>query len=839
MDDMQYDAAFDSFDEKLSKANVNWLWDAKLPDCSIILSDEDEGEAVASQHARVSGAAVTTPARDKDDIISSPHLRTPRRKLPDIPFSACNESPISQCVYASSTPFHGQRIMSISSVGSDPNRVGYFGNETFDKNFTPNASLRAIVSDVPTNHNVHNGHNAGALQNVTFDANPTRIVPDISASSIILGSRSIGAPQNGTFDGNPSRIVPNISASSIVHSSQSVSAPQNVTFDANPSRIGNHTFAKDSIHMHDTPMIIDNDHAFENMTVDDDAKDSVDTRHSDKEAVSDMESCAKSESSEDSSTKQQERKPLKSIPQPKAGSAIPRKNDAKKTSKIGMPRMNAAAISRIQARSPQNRPGSADSESKSRIFKKPIGGRRSLLPASTAVSKLPASAKSRKPSTLTSQEAKPKLESSIAPTKRKAQESPKRLGREPKILGKPASVSATSTSLPVATPRTLHKTTGLKGPSTFTRSCRKGTGIATTTRVSSAKHAQKQQTDAKKQILPIPTEGNLRPTAKEKRLPPKQDQCNVALAILLDYAVNKLNGLSAPQLSRHVDQLKNVIEEVGKDRTRILAENDELRISLQAEQEKVHEYVSEVQQYKDSLQEHRQLNENLQSQLKNTHAEYEQKISALEKEKQDVKMECNARITETQEQSENDCQRLKDEMEMTVRTQVEELMKPYLSARSEVESMTAVLEMKNDTIRKLEAKCVTIKSQRDDMQVLTQRVEQLTQKNEDLSTQLQDKTEENRLLLTECGKLQQSFSEERSAASKLRQHNEELLYRIDSASPSPSPFNPVFTTSPANDAYPDVFSTPRDRSSRKDNLQKPRLFSYQSDDDTRETDNAI
>lgn len=104
---------------------------------------------------------------------------------------------------------------------------------------------------------------------------------------------------------------------------------------------------------------------------------------------------------------------------------------------------------------------------------------------------------------------------------------------------------------------------------------------------------------------------------------------------------------------------------------RILMRNEELRTSLQTEQGNVQQYVNEVQRYKESLQELGQSNEELQKQLKNTHVEYEQKISVLESEKKNLEAVCNAKIVEIQEQCEMECQTLKDEMEMTVQTQVE------------------------------------------------------------------------------------------------------------------------------------------------------------------------
>ncbi|XP_077974653.1 uncharacterized protein LOC144430543 [Styela clava] len=107
-------------------------------------------------------------------------------------------------------------------------------------------------------------------------------------------------------------------------------------------------------------------------------------------------------------------------------------------------------------------------------------------------------------------------------------------------------------------------------------------------------------------------------------------------------------------------------------------------------------------------------------------------------------------------------------MENTIKEELKERIKPYINAKSEVDSLTTVLEMKNHTIHQLEAECSKYSTQTDQVNSLNYKIDQLRQKNEDLSMQLHEKMDETRNMSVEKQKLQQSMSEEQTRLTRLR-----------------------------------------------------------------------
>ncbi|XP_039251975.2 uncharacterized protein LOC120329426 isoform X1 [Styela clava] len=736
--------------------NVEIFMDIKEPEW-LSSSDEDEN-AVAKQ--RMSKTLDVTPRKDNNSVASSPQFRTPHPSELILPFSSCNESPIGVCLIAASTPFQGQRNPSTSSI-----------NELLIKN--------------------------RAQGNATFNMDKGK-----GSSTFVLG--------------------------------------------ANESRIGDGTFVKEN-----------NNQTFckeENLT--------FDVKSSEKDSGSDiMDSCTHLESSAESADDKGQRKPLRSLPQPKAthNTNTSNRNATKKGSRLAAPRMNTAAISRIQARSPGSVASSTDS---SKTIKKPnnIGNatkaRKSLLPPSITRSSA-VNNRNRKCSTVAEEpttsnvptKTTRNVTSGSTPTKRKAQESPKRIGRSPKIPGGRSVVpprvtttastrsnSAPTSKLTSTTARSSrpHRPSGLKGPYAFSRSTSNigtsklvgssGSVLTSTKSISRplSNNNNKVVSQSEATSSALTDSGNLRKpklteqTKSSTKSTPKNTECVTALSILLDYVVNKLDGLSAPRLSEEKQQLQKLVAdkvEVNDNLSSRLSDlESRFKLATAEYEQNCREQIERYeQQLFDEKSAREQIVTQLSSELDKERQSCREQITVLRIEQEELKHNYETELSNIQDEWSSKYQKLQDDMENTIKEELKERIKPYINAKSEVDSLTTVLEMKNHTIHQLEAECSKYSTQTDQVNSLNYKIDQLRQKNEDLSMQLHEKMDETRNMSMEKQKLQQSMSEEQTRLTRLRQHNEELQYRLDSLSPSPSPsFNPVFTTSPTVVDPPNAFgSTPR------------------------------
>uniref|UniRef100_H2YUI3 Uncharacterized protein n=1 Tax=Ciona savignyi TaxID=51511 RepID=H2YUI3_CIOSA len=290
-------------------------------------------------------------------------------------------------------------------------------------------------------------------------------------------------------------------------------------------------------------------------------------------------------------------------------SAIP----MKKSSRLVAPRMNTAAMSRIQARSPQKTPLSNVDENTTLMrppisttsLRKPLtrkgitAPRKSLLPPSHMKSRIstPSATGLSQPAPRAGKLSPPKTVDKPTdahgtqsnPSKRKA-ESPKHAGRTAKFEAtrNDSSSSRSTTSAlrnsGVVTSRiaSLANRTGNKRPQASSIPATKSLS-ATSLRSSSQSsltNSSKTRTSLSKpakaaKCAPVVTNG----TTRHKPVN-KTSQCAVAMATLLDHVVNKLDGLSAPQLAHDKQQLSQLVSEHSQTNTDLSSRVSELEASL-------------------------------------------------------------------------------------------------------------------------------------------------------------------------------------------------------------------------------------------------------------------
>nr|XP_018668992.1 mucin-3A isoform X2 [Ciona intestinalis] len=567
---------------------------------------------------------------------------------------------------------------------------------------------------------------------------------------------------------------------------------------------------------------------------------------SSKELESETMNCSK----QSITSKSKLRKPLSSVGN-SSESGIKSGIPMKRSSRLVAPRMNTAAISRIQARSPQKTAQSTNVDENATTLMKPPTSttslrkpqprksiavpRKSLLPPGQTKSRLstapaPHHTRVNKPSP--PKPSDPPTDNPRTPSKRKA-ESPKHAGRAAKFEG-PRN-EATSTR-PGHTSSLRHSGVVTSRIASLTNrpSNKRPQASTSSTRASiSSAHSTPQPSIPNSNVAKTRSSTTKPVTKTTKRVPKKKpvsntSQCAVAMATLLDYVINKLDGLSAPQLASDKQQLSRLVSEQSQTNTDLATRVSELEASLTQSREAHHRDVTEAterhlsdvtaleQKHETELTKVKNQVNDLTQKVEQEKDEHEQvvtamrdvhskAISALENSHSAALEELRLEWAQERNDIEQETADLRERMDEKVQEKVQELVQPYITAHEDNKSLRAVLEMKNAEQHKLQIEMSQQSDQHTELRALRDQVIALQQKNEDLQTQVHDKNAEQRLMKKELDQLRQTMDEQHHSMKNQQQRIEELNYRLTSPNTSPaSPFNPVFTQSPTANQTPDL-----------------------------------
>lgn len=522
------------------------------------------------------------------------------------------------------------------------------------------------------------------------------------------------------------------------------------------------------------------------------------------------------------------RKPLSALPQPKA-SNIGRPGSNRGARSI-VPRMNTAALSRIQARSPEHKISKEQKPEATKLpptktLKKPrsfTAARKSLLPSGNNNSKkssLPPS--NSKLATIKGE----KLESKLRQTgvnsahgNKLKTPSPKGVAHYSKYQGNlnsdnlqrkcvSKSASLAQPCRPTTKTSKLQRPSGLRAVSARLSVSRQPPGSSVKSVAAPTSNNEVIFNATEKRCEVNGTE-NKYGSAETKNCRDTKDvsqdlttsNCCIALAILLDYTVNQLHGMSAPMLSNQNQRL-----------VKLLSEKTEFSKSLSTKIEEMDSHlVSVIESHQEEMKLEKCRFEESITELK---AEMAKQQERFEEDMEQIRLAHECNVTQLQEEWASEQERIEVDwqanLESKVQEEVEERIKPFVNARAEVESLSAVLEIKNEKVHKLEMQALEYKMQQNEVTSLQYQVDKMKQKNEDLSMQIQEKKKQNRISTSEKEELRQILNDREKQLMKLDQQNKELLYRLDTISPSASPsFNPVFTTSPTlSNSPPEIKSS--------------------------------
>eukprot|EP00069_Balaena_mysticetus_P011889 bmy_00275T0 len=167
--------------------------------------------------------------------------------------------------------------------------------------------------------------------------------------------------------------------------------------------------------------------------------------------------------------------------------------------------------------------------------------------------------------------------------------------------------------------------------------------------------------------------------------------------------------------------------------------------------------------------------------------------------------------------SENDTlnEKLKSEEQKRISREKANLKNPQIVyLEQELESLKAVLEIKNDKLHQQDIKLMKMEKLVDNNTALVDKLKRFQQENEELKARMDKHMAISRQLSTEQAVLQESLEKESKVNKRLSMENEELLWKLhngDLCSPKRSPTSPAIPfQSPRNSgSFPSPSISPR------------------------------
>ncbi|XP_015000314.2 microtubule-associated tumor suppressor 1 isoform X3 [Macaca mulatta] len=249
-------------------------------------------------------------------------------------------------------------------------------------------------------------------------------------------------------------------------------------------------------------------------------------------------------------------------------------------------------------------------------------------------------------------------------------------------------------------------------------------------------------------------------------------------------------------------------------------------------------YVEEAEKYKMQLQEQfdnlNAAHETSKLEIEASHSEkvellkkaYEASLSEIKKGHEIEKKSLEDLLSEKQEslekqisdlKNENDAlnEKLKSEEQKRIAREKANLKNPQIMyLEQELESLKAVLEIKNEKLHQQDIKLMKMEKLVDNNTALVDKLKRFQQENEELKARMDKHMEISRQLSTEQAVLQESLEKESKVNKRLSMENEELLWKLhngDLCSPKRSPTSSAIPfQSPRNSgSFPSPSISPR------------------------------
>ncbi|GFQ91837.1 microtubule-associated tumor suppressor candidate 2-like protein [Trichonephila clavata] len=296
-----------------------------------------------------------------------------------------------------------------------------------------------------------------------------------------------------------------------------------------------------------------------------------------------------------------------------------------------------------------------------------------------------------------------------------------------------------------------------------------------------------------------------------------------AFASLFKYMVEDLNALSMPMLSEDLKKTLKQLELAKQDLAYYEREVEEMKAHHCQELndlsnklfEVFHGEVTELsakhQEEMNRLQSDHQkqienLTANFDSSSKETLDKHEAQVAKLQQElvnqREELQLlqereildleEKHAQSTKTLqehiEQLQKKCAELKqhsmgmeDAMRKDTDTKLQWVTSRKVDLEKEVESLKAVLEMKNKELHTLRVQNLEMEKQLEELPLAREKIKMLQARAEDLEALMEEKTKLERKLSTENQQIRDTYEKESKVNKRLSMENEELLWRIRQA----------------------------------------------------------
>ncbi|XP_068701652.1 microtubule-associated tumor suppressor 1 homolog isoform X2 [Montipora foliosa] len=237
----------------------------------------------------------------------------------------------------------------------------------------------------------------------------------------------------------------------------------------------------------------------------------------------------------------------------------------------------------------------------------------------------------------------------------------------------------------------------------------------------------------------------------------------------------KHEGEIALAIETHKIQVKEMHQQHENEVSQVKKSHEEFVASLKEQyRDEIVELESKHSSAFDELVEEHQVEiETIKADYDEQHAEFKEKYEK-------ISSECN-NLNKKLEQ-------VKDQNQMDIETRIQAEVKKYESLPAELESIKAVLEMKNEEIRQLRKEKMEKHLELEELEDIKAQTQKLQQENESLSFVVETKSKFERQLSVERDTLRNSLERESAKSKRLSLEKEELQWRlVNSTSPPTTP----------------------------------------------------
>ncbi|KAK5645223.1 hypothetical protein RI129_006523 [Pyrocoelia pectoralis] len=231
-----------------------------------------------------------------------------------------------------------------------------------------------------------------------------------------------------------------------------------------------------------------------------------------------------------------------------------------------------------------------------------------------------------------------------------------------------------------------------------------------------------------------------------------------ALAVLVQHLVFNLEAFQTPSLKNQIEKSRMIAEEAA-------------RFSCRQMEDHINEIEAERLQYRKDIDEIVEQHRKDIMQLKRQHLETEQELIA---EHENIKRQLSSCHNEQLLKLRVECSKLQKSHGQSL----DILREENDSIREELMINKAVLELKQNEIADLRKLLAQANQKAELVPRIADKVSVLSARCEDLESQLESKSVYEHQLLSENRKLQESLKEEMNQSIRLRQHNEELQWKV-------------------------------------------------------------